>query len=179
MEWRTIPGFETYEVSEFGSVRRRVAGGTYPAGYVLTPKPHQRGYRYFILRHNGRDKTMLAHRLVVLAFLGEPPTDEHEVAHNDGDRTNNAATNLRWATPAENQADRKRHGTFHQGEQCGSSKLTADDVQAIRDAYRSGGTPHRRGGAVTMQALADRFCVSVAQISRVVNVQHWRGSATP
>lgn len=178
MEWRVAPGFENYEVSEFGDVRRRVAGGTYPAGYQLTPKPHQRGYRYFILRQDGKDKTMLAHRLVALAFLGQPPSDKHEVAHNDGNRTNNAVSNLRWATAAENQADRKRHGTFHEGEQCGSSKLTAQDVEAIRSAYRGGGTPHCRGGAVTMQALADRHGVSLAQISRVVNAKHWR-SATP
>ncbi|AXV72811.1 hypothetical protein CJO75_01120 [Ralstonia solanacearum] len=51
------------------------------------------------------------HRLVALTFLGPPPSRQHEVAHNDGNRANNIVTNLRWATHAENVADTFRHGT--------------------------------------------------------------------
>jgi hypothetical protein len=53
----------------------------------------------------------LVHRLVLLAFRGEPPTPHHECAHWNGDPSDNSIGNLRWATKVENHADRWRHGT--------------------------------------------------------------------
>lgn len=178
MRWLSLSEFPDYEISEAGDVRRTTPGGRrYPIGYVLTPKPHQRGYVYYILKTKDRgDKSMLAHRLVALAFLGEPPTVEHEVAHNDGTRTNNHWRNLRWATPLENQADRKRHGTAMSGEQLSHSKLKAEQVAEIRAAYAAHGKRYA-GGAVTMQGLADKYGVSIAEISRIVNGIRWQVAA--
>lgn len=169
MEWRSIPQFPEHEVSENGDVRRIVSSQRYKAGYVLKPKLHKRGYLVYSLNN----KDILAHRLVALAFLGNPPSDRHEVAHEDGSRTNNCWRNLSWKLPVDNQADRKRHGTYHSGERCGSSKLTAEAVNGIRAAYAACGKPYV-GGGVTMQSLADEYGVSPAQISRVVNGRHWQ-----
>ncbi|WP_208609489.1 HNH endonuclease signature motif containing protein [Streptomyces atriruber] len=57
------------------------------------------------------DKVESAHFLVCVAFHGPRPTASHQVAHGDGDPTNNRPCNLRWATPAENSAGAVRHGT--------------------------------------------------------------------
>lgn len=166
-DWRTIPGFHDYEISECGRVRRRTRGGRrYPAGYELTPKKHQRGYLVYTLG----DKTMLAHRLVAMAWIGTPPTSDHEVAHSDGSRTNNHWRNLRWATPAENQADRKMHGTYVHGQHAYSAKLTDEQADEIRCAYARFGRRYV-GGNVTMQGLSEAYGISLAQVSRIVNAR--------
>lgn len=42
------------------------------------------------------------HRIVAVAFLGEPPTKQHVVDHMDTNRQNNRPENLRWLTKLEN-----------------------------------------------------------------------------
>jgi hypothetical protein len=42
------------------------------------------------------------HRLVALAFFGEPPSKNHQVDHLDSNRTNNFVTNLQYVTGKEN-----------------------------------------------------------------------------
>ena len=42
------------------------------------------------------------HRIVALAFQGQPPTKEHIVDHMDTNRQNNRPSNLRWITRLEN-----------------------------------------------------------------------------
>lgn len=42
------------------------------------------------------------HRIVAIAFLGEPPTNSHVVDHIDTNRQNNRPSNLRWVTRLEN-----------------------------------------------------------------------------
>ena len=42
------------------------------------------------------------HRIVAIAFLGDPPTKEHIVDHIDTNRQNNRPDNLRWITRLEN-----------------------------------------------------------------------------
>ena len=42
------------------------------------------------------------HRIVCVAFHGEPPTDRHVVDHIDTNRANNRPENLRWVTRLEN-----------------------------------------------------------------------------
>lgn len=168
-EWKPSRLFPDYEISNDGRVRRLTRGGRrYPIGYELKAKPHQRGYLFYNLSRDGEEHTALAHRLVALEWLGEPPTPEHEVAHNDGSRTNNAVANLRWATLQENQDDRKRHGTYHCGELAASTKISDEAVQTIRAEYAANGDRYR-GGAVTMQKLADKNGISIAQVSRIVN----------
>ena len=49
------------------------------------------------------------HTLVAQAFIGERPSPEHEVLHNDGDPWNNSVSNLRYGTTRENAQDRERH----------------------------------------------------------------------
>lgn len=42
------------------------------------------------------------HRIVAVAFIGEPPSPQHVVDHIDTNRQNNRPSNLRWVTRLEN-----------------------------------------------------------------------------
>lgn len=90
------------------------------------------GNGYASMHRSGR--SVLVSRVACQAVHGDPPTPRHEAAHSCG-RGHLGCVNpyhLRWATNAENQADRNIHGTHNRGERHGRAKLTAGDVNRIR-----------------------------------------------
>ena len=87
--WRPALDFEgVYEVSSEGRVRRI---GRAP----LKPQRDKRGYLVVDLVADGRRKNAKIHRLVATAFL-PPKPGCGEVNHLDGDKANNAVSNLEW-----------------------------------------------------------------------------------
>lgn len=120
--WRAVPewnGF--YEVSDQGKVRSldRVVVARTPRGdigtrayrgRILTLAKGKRGYLHVALSAPGRRQESNVHALVALAFLGPCPAGL-QVCHDDGVKSNNRLGNLRYDTPANNAADKVRHGT--------------------------------------------------------------------
>lgn len=78
-------------------------------------------------------KRMSATRLVCTLAHGEPPTPDHDAAHQCGNGHLGCVnpSHLAWKTKTENAADKKIHGTVNIGERNGSSKLTAQQVTDI------------------------------------------------
>lgn len=140
MDMRPIPGFPGYAATADGRILSK------KSRRPMAPKPDAYGYPSLTLRVDGRKICKCVHRLVALAWLGPPPSSTHEVAHGDGDKTNNAVSNLRWATPAENRADMFRHGTAVVGERHSCAKLTSAQVSSIR-AARAAGVPRAQTAA--------------------------------
>lgn len=138
--WKPIPGYQGYEASSDGDIRRAEATRTNPAGYVLKTKIDRHGYRAVSLSVGGVAKHRQVHRLVCLAFHGEPQSADHEAAHGNGVRRDCRAVNLRWATAAENAADRKVHGNENplKGEDHHAARLTEALVRAMRLRARAG-----------------------------------------
>jgi hypothetical protein len=68
------------------------------------------GYKSLEAVGDGGTVRLYLHRVVCTMFHGQQP-DGAEVCHNDGVRTNNAASNLRWGTRRENHQDSVSHGT--------------------------------------------------------------------
>lgn len=66
-----------------------------------------------------------------------------ESCHNDGNRRNNVATNLRWDTHKSNCADRTTHGTQVQGERQHNARFTDEIIRSIRAEYATGKTCYR------------------------------------
>lgn len=161
-EWRAVVGYEgRYEVSSLGRVRSLVRRKV----RIMTPTPRASGYLGVTLRnHPAPVVTRTVHTLVLNAFRGPKPTPEHQSAHDDGVGTNNRLTNLFWKTPAENSADRERHGTWVRGERQHLSKLTAAQVLEIR----------RRAPNERYVDLAAEFGVVKQNISQIVNRRTWK-----
>ncbi len=142
--WLPVVGFGgKYEVSDFGRVRSRHNGVL----HIKKPSPQTGGYYCVWLQNGGRHtvKNKLVSRLVLEAFVGPAPTEEHEAAHNDGQKANNALTNLRWATHAENEKDKEAHGTRVRkvGVAVNRGVLNHISVERIRD-MRAAGCTHRQ-----------------------------------
>ena len=137
--WRPIPGYEGfYEAGDLGNIRsvdRRVlwADGSIRLvkGKVLKQSLSGNGYLLVTLCKDKGQIKHSVHSLILTAFKGPRPKDL-DGCHNDGNRQNNRLLNLRWDTRPKNCADKKLHGTYQCGEQIPSSKLTEDDIRAIR-----------------------------------------------
>ncbi|MFY9294484.1 MAG: NUMOD4 domain-containing protein [Methylorubrum rhodinum] len=170
--WLPVVGFEgLYEVSDQGRVRsldRWVdAGGVklpgcglrFRQGVVLKPQRHSGGYVQFTLR----GRTRLAHNLVLAAFVGSRPAGQ-EGCHADGNKSNNALSNLYYGTPSKNAEDKKRHGTDTFGCRNGAAKLTEADVNEIRSWE----------GILLQKDIAVNFGISQTQVSRILSRRHWR-----
>lgn len=116
-EWRAIPGFEgSYEVSNMGQIRsldrvvpHKSCGTLHMKGRVLRPSI-SRGYKHVQLLKDAKSRTMPIHKAVALAFIGPRPAG-YDICHNDGDRLNNTAENLRYGTRTENVQDMFIHDT--------------------------------------------------------------------
>jgi len=159
-DWRNVPGFPSYEVSNTGVVRRSEPVRNSRVGKVMKHSFDRNGYITVSLRKGGRSHRLFVHRLVALAFLGTPKGTRMHVAHWDGVKTNNNLANLRWASPKENCRDSKRLGTAR----AGLPKLTPFDVDQIRKA-RSRNAPYA--------VIASLYGVSEEHVRRIVNRRVW------
>ncbi len=176
--WRPIPNWEgIYEVSDQGRVRSKTrtvvvrhpcgrdVARTYQ-GKTLSSAAASHGYLVVSFTAPGRQReTHCVHVLVARCFVkGRAPG--LEVCHNDGNKMNCRAINLRWGTTRENAIDRSLHGQANtaRGEKAGQAKLTNDAVLRIRAKHRAG---------ETMRALGRKHGVAHRTIGDVVHGRSW------
>jgi hypothetical protein len=108
--------------------------------------------------------TRQVHRLVCEAFHGKPK-DFEIVRHLNGNRYDNRAENLAWGTPEENYQDSIRHG-IHKGVNNGMSKLTEDQVAAIKNILAS-------NPSLSRNMLAKALGVSRTAIGHIEKGRQW------
>jgi len=159
MEWKpaSVP---LYEVSEYGDFRLLVNRSNLLAGKILKGRVTKSGHREFHIRVAGVGKHVSAHREVLFAFVGPPPTPDHQCAHWDGDPLNNHYSNLRWATAAENTADKIRHGRHMAGNRT-FTKEQVLDMRSMRDAGK------------TYAQIREVYAISKGNLSAIINRETW------
>ncbi len=161
--WVPVLGYEgVYEVSIFGRVRRDASAS--PRTEFIKPSTTH-GYLHVSLSKDGVVRTHRLHRLVLSSFCGQEPFPGAHAAHNDGDKTNCALANLRWASPVENQADVDRHGRRCRGEDVYGAVLTEGAVRDIR---------RRIGDGERNPSIARDFKVSISTVHLIRHKRIWK-----
>lgn len=161
MNWRNVKEYEgLYLVSDCGKVKSLYSGAE------LKLQNHPSGYLRVNLYKDGKLKSLLVHRLVVEAFIGDF-SDGAVTNHKDGNKKNNAVGNLEIVSQSENVKHAHRTGLIPfsgvKGAANGRAKLTSDDVMAIRGMHR----------IFNNKQIAEVFHVSLATIERVTSRRGW------
>ena len=119
--WKPIKGWERfYRVSNLGRVQsldRTIKNGHKHRtlkGRILKQSFFSNGYLFVYLQDKPRKECHLVHRLVAETFIPNPD-NKKEVNHISGDKTDNRAVNLEWATRSENLIHRSRVLGMHTG----------------------------------------------------------------
>ena len=93
--WKPIVGYENYEVSNFGRIRKRYN--------IVKPILNTKHDRYYItLWANGKRKNFILARIVAHAFCDGYDENHNTVNHLDGNTHNNSAENLEWVSQSDN-----------------------------------------------------------------------------
>lgn len=128
------------------------------------------GYWYVSLYRNGKSWRPLVHRLVLKTFVGPCPPG-HECRHTDGDKSNNALSNLSWGTKLENAADTIQLGRQVHGERHHSAKLTESQVRGILQELAE--------GKKSQQQLAEEHNCNQMSISKIKRGVSWKHVPRP
>ena len=114
----------------------------------------------------GKKKTFRVHRLVMTIFHPIQNMDDMEVNHIDGNKRNNALSNLQWCTASENQLHAFQIGLQkpRKGAKNNFSKLTQKDVDKIFNLRRKG---------LTQKQIAEKIGCTRSNISYILSKKTW------
>lgn len=170
-EWRQVPDFPGYEVSNMGRVRcRRSANGR--GDFSETPRILKQSpfadskYMRVGLYRDGKPCTKRVHVLVLEAFVGPRPAG-FDACHRDDDQSNNALSNLKWGTRRENASDRTRNGKQVRGEAVGLSKITEEQALKVKALLTV------KSGYGSMKAISEEVGVPYGAVASIKNGRTW------
>jgi len=104
-EWKTVQGYDDYEVSNLGVIRNS-------KGKILKIDWMKNGYGKVYLYKNKRRYMHYIHRVVAQHFVPNPE-NKPEVNHDNSIKTDNRAANLVWSTRKENVQHSIKYGLRH------------------------------------------------------------------
>lgn len=197
--WKFVTVCDDYEVSNLGRIRRATPGNKTYVGKILKDQKVSSGYRAIRLTMLGKQRQFYIHRLVAIEFIGEIPHG-HEVNHKDGDKTNNAVSNLEYMTRSQNcvhaietglkvsprgvdsplwrggKAPPKpphsgeRHWTKRKPECIASGERSGKNKVSLADVIA---IREAVASGVVQKRMAEKYNLSVAQVCRIVNGSRW------
>jgi hypothetical protein len=171
-EWRVIDGWEAYEVSSIGRVRRGVDSkpaihghSNFKAGRLKKFVTSSDGYYRVGLLKDGLLRLRPVANLVAHAFIGPKPPGK-TVNHINGIKTDNRVANLEYATVLEQAAHARRLGLYdNRGERHSMVKLTEAKVREIRALIAEG---------IPKLTIARRYGVRDGTIHFIAKRQTWK-----
>jgi len=156
MKWKTIPGFSNYEASDAGIIRskdRYVRNGrNFIKGCIIKPSVIKSGYLTIGLVLGSKRKRLhtTVHRLVARTFISNF-SEDLDVNHIDGDKTNNKLSNLEVITHKENIKHSVKTGLFTASR--GNLKYSDELLNLVKDwitFYTPNDGKYVKRGAITI-----------------------------
>jgi hypothetical protein len=133
-EWRAVPGFPGYSVSDLGRVSAD--------GVMVSPLPSSARH---VKAFNGKvSVTVSIAALVLRAFVGPPPEGKTLARHLDDDETNNKLSNVAWGSKSDNYIDAVRNDRIKLNWVTdGTNNLRIKQTDAVPVGWRWGMTKER------------------------------------
>ena len=146
--------------------------------HLVTQQVHKKSGRvFFNMTWRGFTKSVLVNRVIALAFLPNPK-NLPQVNHVDGDKEHNylrqptaelrakwGEYQLEWASGSDNEKHAHRTGLKSgRGSANSNAKLTAEQVNSIRERHRFG---------EEVANLASAFDVSRSTVVNILNNRTW------
>lgn len=153
-----------YEISNYGRIKSYCYDKQ--SGRIVKPTSI-RGFLFVSLRVNGKSKTYLVHKLTAEYFVAKENEEQNTVIHLDWNKLNNYYKNLQWASKKDSyermhirfKEDKKKFGKITT-----NSKLKPADVKQIKIMLQNG---------IKQKIIAQLFCVSEMQITRIKKGENW------
>jgi hypothetical protein len=161
-----------YEVSNLGNVRtvgrwvEQFGGKRFfkPKSVAITD--NGKGYKLFsTVPDKKKRKNCYLHRAVAELFVPNP-YNLPEVNHEDGDKSNNAAYNLKWVTMLDNKKHARDNDLLVHGEDSHHSRLTKNQVLEILSA-------HKANPRINRAELGRIYGVVDTAICRIISGKRW------
>lgn len=168
-----VKGFENYEVSNLGRVKRVPCEVIYRNGTVarypekILKPDNVKGYLRVTLSKDNNQKRFTVHRLVAKHFIPNRG-DKKYVNHKDGNKSNNSAHNLEWVTASQNE----RHSYESLGKvnpQRKLSKKAVDDI--LKNAVKGKFPFNTEKGNISH--FMDKYRVSRKTVLNVINKKYY------
>lgn len=161
--WRDIEDLDgVYEVSNLGRIRNKKTKNI--KSFVYDGHYYKFGYDYTVNKKR-RKGWYRVHKAVAKAFIPNPE-DKPTINHIDGDRKNNKADNLEWATHKEQSVHARDALKINCGENHYSAKYTNEQVREMRRLYEEEN--------FSIKMLQNIFNDKYNNIRRIVKYERWK-----
>jgi hypothetical protein len=154
MTYTEIPGYPAYEVSNVGTMRKKLSSGSYR---VINPWQCGKHFMVTLTDEYKQKRSFYIHRLVQVVYGPEQPADMPLVCHRDDDPSHNHIDNLEWGNKQTNARMAVANGKL-----CPAIDrvyLTREEARQVREQFATG---------KSMRQLATIYGCSRWTISNIV-----------